>query len=95
MICYEVVTRQEVFQDARANIHILTNLIASRGQKPNPQQIEDAEKEVQHQNSKDIEIFQLLKYVMEKCWCFAPKDRFSMKAGELYCCFLMCNRLVY
>jgi len=33
----------------------------------------------QNLKSKDLEIFDILKNVMKNCWCFEPKDRFSMK----------------
>ena len=79
MVCYEVITRQAVFQDAKANVTLLTNLIASRGLKPNTQLIDNLEDEMKKENSADLEIFQHLKNVMEKCWCFKAEDRPSMK----------------
>ena len=80
MICYEVITRRAVFHDVRANIYLLIDLIASRGQKPNIKLIEKLEKEMKKQNiaNVDLKIFQLLKSVMEKCWCYQAKDRLSM-----------------
>ena len=79
MVCYEVITRQAVFQDVKANVTLLTNLIASRGLKPNTQLIDNLEDEVKKENSADLEIFQHLKNVMEKCWRFKAEDRPSMK----------------
>ena len=79
MVCYEVITRQAVFLDARANLSILTDAIVNREVKPNRKLIDDAEDKVKKENSADLEIFQHLKNVMEKCWCFEAEDRPLMK----------------
>ena len=79
MVCYEVITRQAVFRDVKASLSILTDAILNREVKPNGKLIDDVEDEVKKKNSADLEIFQHLKNVMEKCWCFEAKDRLSMK----------------
>ena len=79
MICYEVITRQAVYQDARANVNLLVNLIASRGQKPNTKVVDNVEQKLKQKSSADLNIFQLLKHIMKSCWSSAPDDRFSMK----------------
>ena len=79
MICYEVITRQEVFQDARASIGLLTNVISFRGQKPNQEHIDSVEQNLKQHSSEALQIFNMLRRVMENCWCFEPKDRYSMK----------------
>ena len=80
MICYEVITRQAVFQDVRANVNLLMNLIASRGQKPNIKLIDDLEGKMKEQNKADadLKIFQHLNNIMKKCWCYEANDRLSM-----------------
>ena len=77
MICYEVITRREVFQDVRANFHIVINLIAARGQKPNKDHVDSVEKFLQQQNSNELTIFLMIKNLMENCWCFAPEERLT------------------
>ena len=79
MVCYEVITRQAVFQDVRANVNLLINLIGSRGQKPTTKFIDNLEEEVKNQNITNLEIFQQLRSIMEKCWCLEPENRLSMK----------------
>ena len=79
MICYEVITRQAVFQDARANVNLLLNLIASRGQKPNTKLLDNVEQKLKKQSSADLKIFQQLKHIMKSCWCSEAEERFSIK----------------
>ena len=78
MICYEVITRQSVYGDYQGNKNLLQKLIADGGQKPNMYSIKAVEKELSEQNSKNFEIFEILKTTMEKCWCFNPLDRLSI-----------------
>ena len=92
MICYEVITRREVFQDATVGRSVLINLIAGNRQKPNRQFIDDLEEKMKKQNSEDLEVLQHLKKVMEKCWCFKPENRISMKdAFQLMIEFARCK----
>jgi len=79
MICYEIITRQEVFQDVRANVYVIISLISGCGQKPDKKYIDLVEQDVRTQSQKEFKIFQFLKYIMENCWCFKPQDRMSMK----------------
>ena len=79
MICYEVITRQVVFQDARANVKLLLDLIAFSGQKPNTKVVDNVEKKLKQQSDTNLNIFQQLKQIMENCWCSTPEDRLSMK----------------
>ena len=81
MICYEVITRKEVFQDARSKQNLLLHLISCNGQKPNAKHVSTVEEELMHCNNDDLELFQTLKTIMEQCWSFAPQDRLSMKQG--------------
>ena len=78
MVCYEVITRQKVFQDVRANVSLIMNTIAYHGQKPNTKIIDDLEQKLQRQNKVDYEIFQHLRKIMENCWCETPTNRLSM-----------------
>ena len=79
MICYEMMTGQAVFHDVRANVSLLISLIASCGQKPTTKLIDDMERKLKQQNIADSKIFLQLRSIMEKCWCFEPKNRLSMK----------------
>ena len=79
MICYEAITRQEVFHNARVNVALLVSLIADRGQKPDSKLIDAVEQDLKQQESQEFEIFQCLKDIMQNCWCFEPKDRLTTK----------------
>ena len=79
MVCYEVITRQEVFQDVRANASLIMNAIAYHGQKPNTNIIDNLNQKLQQQNNQDYKIFQHLRKIMENCWCFTQTNRFSIK----------------
>ena len=74
MICYEVITRKEVFRDAQASSDVVRNVIAESGRKPNMEPIESVQKTLEQQQ---LVIFQKIIDVMEKCWSFKPEDRYT------------------
>ncbi|XP_076804973.1 uncharacterized protein LOC143448919 isoform X3 [Clavelina lepadiformis] len=78
MICYEVITRSEVFDGP--NSSVITSLIMSQGQKPDKKLI----KEVQDQLTDDVDqhIFKVLNDFMVKGWSFDPADRPDLRDVE-------------
>ena len=77
MICYEVLTRIEVFQELRINFKIVCLVIAEQGQKPSEDHIDSVEKTLKQENSQELKIFQEIKKLMKNCWCFEPKERYT------------------
>ena len=81
MVCYEVITRQEVYQDAEANADLIIKLIETRGQKPNLEKVELVRQKLQvpcREVSLDLKIFEHINIIMEKCWKFKSENRPTM-----------------
>ena len=90
MICYEVLTRKEVFQEVRLNSKIVCQVIAEQGQKPSKDHIDSVDKTLKQENSQELKIFQMIKKLLENCWCFEPKERYTtQKSTDPYLLFDM------
>ena len=74
MIGYEIITRQEIFQgSARTPIQTILFLIESKGQKPNANFFDEAEKSLKYE--RDLQVFCDLKKIVTDCWQTNAKDR--------------------